>query len=173
MSNIAEVVDDKTHYRKAFNSPYLSAADITQPTMLKISHVQLEPDKTKKTKDHFNTAYFVEKEIRKGEALKPMVLNVTNCKILAGMTNSKFIDDWVDIPVTVYVDPNVRFGNQVMEGLRLKPGKARPVVAPENVDLWNRAKAAFERDKNLDAVKQHADISEEHEQQLIREVMGE
>lgn len=172
MSEQIKPVDDKTHYRKAFNSPYLSAADITQPTMLKISHVRLEQDKTKKTKDYFNTAYFAEKEIRKGEPLKPMVLNVTNCKVIAAMTGSKFIDDWQEIPVTVYVDPNVRFGNQTMEGLRLKPGKARPVITPENVELWNRAKAAFERDKTLDQVKQHADISKENEQRLIKEVMG-
>ena len=38
---------DKTHYRKAFNSPYLSSADIVEPTDLTISHVRLEPDKTK------------------------------------------------------------------------------------------------------------------------------
>ena len=37
---------DKTHYRKAFNSPYLSSADIVEPTDLTISHVRLEPDKT-------------------------------------------------------------------------------------------------------------------------------
>ena len=74
---------DKTHYRKAFNSPYLSSADIVEPTDLTISHVRLEPDKTKKTKDLLNTAYFKEREIRKGEALKPMVLNATNSKMLA------------------------------------------------------------------------------------------
>ena len=55
---------DKTHYRKAFNSPYLSSADIVEPTDLTISHVRLEPDKTKKTKDLLNTAYFKEREIR-------------------------------------------------------------------------------------------------------------
>ena len=54
---------DKTHYRKAFDSPYLSSADIVEPTVLTVSHVKLEADRTKKTKDLFNTAYFVEKEI--------------------------------------------------------------------------------------------------------------
>ena len=39
---------EKTHYRKAFNSPYLSSADIVEPTVLTIKFVKLEPDKTKK-----------------------------------------------------------------------------------------------------------------------------
>ena len=67
---------EKTHYRKAFNSPYLSSADIVESEVLTIKCVRLEPDKTKKTKDHFNTAYFTASEIRKGEPLKPMILNL-------------------------------------------------------------------------------------------------
>lgn len=66
--------ETKTHYRKAFDSPYLSSADIVEPTVLNIKCVRLEADKTKKTKDVFNTAYFVEREIRQGETLKPMIL---------------------------------------------------------------------------------------------------
>ncbi|WP_238149443.1 hypothetical protein [Arsenophonus endosymbiont of Aleurodicus floccissimus] len=58
---------EKTHYRKALDSPYLSSADIVEPTVLTISHVLFEPDKTRRTKDVFNTAYFEEKEIRPGE----------------------------------------------------------------------------------------------------------
>jgi len=44
------------------------------------------------------------------------------------------------------------------------------VVCPENKDLWGRAKAAFNKDGNLDNVKAHATISEEHADQLIEEV---
>ena len=57
-------MNDKTHFRKAFDSPYLSSADIVEPTNLTIKHVRLEADKTKKTRDLFNTAYFAEQEIR-------------------------------------------------------------------------------------------------------------
>ncbi len=111
--------EHKTHYRKAFDSPYLSAADIVDPIMLTIKRVTLEKDKTKKTSDEFNTAYWVEREIRPGEALKPMILNATNSKFLADLTGSKFIDDWAGACVTVWVDNNVRFGKETVEGLRL------------------------------------------------------
>jgi len=42
---------EKTHYRKAFHSPYLSAADIVDPIVLTISHVRLSKDETKKNKE--------------------------------------------------------------------------------------------------------------------------
>lgn len=112
---------EKTHYRKAFDSPYLSAADITQPTILTVQRVVLQIDQTKKTKDVFNTAFFVEKEIRNGEKLKPMILNSTNSKTLKQLTGSAFIEDWAGQRISVYVDPHVRFGKETVEGLRISP----------------------------------------------------
>lgn len=162
--------ETKTHYRKAFDSPYLSSADIVEPTTLTIRHVRLEPDKTKKTKDLFNTAYFAEKEIRPGEKLKPMILNATNSKTLKMLTGSAFIDDWQGVSVTVYVDSQVRFGKEVMEGLRIRqqaPGKR--VLTPDNAGQWEAAKKAYRRDGNLEAVLLRVDISEAHQRQLIEE----
>lgn len=161
---------DKTHYRKAFDSPYLSSADLVEPTTLTIKRVALEKDKTKKTKDQFNTAYFAEREIRPGEPLKPMILNATNSKTMKALTGSAFIEDWNDVRVTVYVDKNVRFGNEVMEGLRISqkaPGKKQ--LTPQQTQQWNSAKDAYKRDGNLDAVLSRVDISEEHQRQLVTE----
>jgi hypothetical protein len=117
---------EKTHFRKAFDSPYLSSADIVEPTTLTVKRVALEKDKTKKTKDQFNTAYFAEREIRPGEPLKPMILNATNSKTMKALTGSAFIEDWTDVRVTVYVDKNVKFGNETMEGLRISPKAPNP-----------------------------------------------
>ncbi|PZQ77976.1 MAG: hypothetical protein DI563_02120 [Variovorax paradoxus] len=160
----------KTHYRKAFDSPYLSSADITEPTVLTVARVTLESDRTKKTKDHFNTAWFVEKELRPGEKLKPMILNATNSKTMANLTGSKFIDDWKNVRITVYVDGAVRFGKDTVEGLRISPhAPKRNVLTPNNATAWNNAKAAFKRDGNLTAVLARVDMSEEHQAQLKRE----
>jgi hypothetical protein len=161
---------DKIHYRKAFDSPYLSSADIVEPTVLTVRCVKLEKDRTKKTQDVFNTAYFVEKEIRPGEKLKPMILNATNSKTMKTLTGSAFIDDWNDVRITVYVDHNVKFGKENVEGLRISPqAPKRKVITPEMSKAWENAKAAYRRDGNLDAVLARADISEEHEKQLIAE----
>lgn len=164
---------EKTHYRKAFNSPYLSAADIVGPTELTIKCVRLEKDKTKKTQDLFNTAYFVEREIRKGEPLKPMILNATNSKQVALLTGNSFIDDWVDVLVTVYVDGNVRFGRETVEGLRITApshrAKQLPELTPENTTRWAQAVAAFKRDGNLDSVESRVRISDENRALIIQQ----
>ncbi|MFM9928173.1 hypothetical protein VLK31_34745 [Variovorax sp. H27-G14] len=162
--------ETKTHYRKAFDSPYLSSADIVEPTVLTVHHVTLETDKTKKTKDVFNTAHFSEKEIRQGEKLKPMILNATNSKTMKGLTGSAFIDDWKDVRITVYVDPNVRFGKESVEGLRISPhAPEKRVLTPASVKAWGNAKAAFKRDGDLRQVLAHVDISREHQEQLMAE----
>lgn len=166
--------ESKTHFRKAFDSPYLSSADIVEPTILTINRVSLEPDKTKKTKDVFNTAHFAERELRPGEKLKPMILNATNSKTMRSLTGSPFIDDWTGFKVTIYVDSNVKFGKETLEGLRISP-KA-PVIAwltPDGTRAWNNAKAAYKRDGNLDAVLARVSITEAHQQQLMEECANE
>ena len=137
--------DEKTHYRKAFDSPYLSSADIVDPVVLTIKQVVLEADRTKQSKDRFNTAYFVEREIRAGEPLKPMILNATNSKFLAGLVGSKFIDDWVDVTVEVWVDNNVRYGKETVEGLRL----ARAPMPPPAESMRQAREASLAGTKAL------------------------
>ena len=155
----------KTHYRKAFNSPYLSSADITEPTNLTVKHVRLEPDKSKRTKDSFNTVYFVESHIREGEVLKPMILNAHNSKVMKLIGNSAFIDDWNNLPITVYVDQNVRFGRDTVEGLRISPAqpKARHELQ-QGTAQWDNAVVAYKRDGNLEAVRARVDVSTESEE---------
>lgn len=168
--------EDKTHFRKAFDSPYLSSADIVEPTTLTVKCVRLEPDRTKKTKDVFNTAHFVEKEIRPGEKLKPMILNATNSKTMKGLTGSAFIDDWNNVAVIVYVDHNVKFGKESVEGLRISPkapvqGKGK--LTPDMEAVWANAKAAYLRDGDLKKVLVRYDMTRAHQEQLIAECAPE
>jgi len=157
--------ENKTHYRKAFNSPYLSSADIVGPTVLTIKNVTLSGDETKKTKDIFNTAHFVEAELRQGEKLKPMILNAHNSKIMKDFAGSHYIDDWNNIPVTIYVDANVRFGRDTVEGLRISPQQpvaSKPELTPANQEKWAQAVEAYKRDGNLNAVAKRMTISAEN-----------
>ena len=162
---------DQTHYRKAFNSPYLSAADIVGPTKLTVKCVRLEIDKSKKTKDFFNTAYFVECEIRQGEPLKPMILNVGNSKIMKSFAGTPFIEEWNNMPITVFVDSNVRFGRDTVEGLRISPEQPaveKNELTPHLATAWINAVEAYKRDGNLDAVLERMNISEAN-RALIKE----
>lgn len=160
---------DGTHYRKVFDSPYLSSMDVVDPITLTVSRVTQELDKTKKTKDQFNTAYFVEGFIRPGEKLKPMILNATNSKMLAKITGSSFIEDWAGTRITVYVERGIKFGRDTVDGLRVMPAAARKVITPDKSNMWESAKAAYLRDGNLDAVLARADMSPEHQKQIAAE----
>ena len=157
---------DGTHYRKVFDSPYLSSMDVVDPITLTIARVTQEADKTKKTKDTFNTAYFAEKFIRPGEKLKPMILNATNSKALAKITGTPFIEDWSNTRVTVYVERGIKFGRDTVDGLRVMQAAQRKFITPENARMWEAAKAAYRRDGNLDKVLEKADMIEEHIEQL-------
>lgn len=165
----AQVQQDGTHYRKVFDSPYLSSMDVVEPITLTIARVTQETDKTKKTKDTFNTAYFAEKFIRPGEKLKPMILNATNSKTLAKIIGSPYIEDWTDVRITVYVERGIKFGRDTVDGLRVMQAPERKNIAPGNVKMWEAAKAAYKRDGNLDKVLAKADMSEEHIAQLYAE----
>lgn len=165
---------DKTHYRKAFNSPYLSSADIVGPTILTVKYVVLEIDRTKKTKDYFNTAHFVERELRPGEPLKPMILNATNSRVMRDLTDSYFLEDWQNVPVTIYVQQDVKFGRETTEGLRISPQPPqvqRREVLP-NTPQWENAKAAYLRDGNFDAVLARVHLSEENQIKMIEELQA-
>lgn len=165
--------ENKTHYRKAFNSPYLSSADIVGNTILTVERVILEKDKSKKTKDSFNTLYFVEKQLRQGEPLKPMILNACNSKTMRELTGSHYIDDWCNLPITVYVDPNVRFGRETVEGLRISPQHPimrKQTLTPDNEKLWSGAITACVRDGfKLDNVLKKMYISDEHQKLIIEQ----
>lgn len=160
----------RTHYRKAFKSPYLSSADVVEPVVLTVARVALEPDKTGKSKEYFNTAYFVEEEIRPGEPLKPMILNATNSRTMANRTGHPFIEEWVNVRVTIFVDRNVRLGGNTVEGLRISQvAPTKNVLTPEHEKGWENAKKAFLRDGNLDKVLARVDISPQHQAQLKEE----
>lgn len=162
--------ETKTHFRKAFDSPYLSSADIVEPTVLTVREVTLEADRTKKTKDRFNTAWFAERELRPGEKLKPMILNATNSKTMKNITGSAFIEDWKDTRITVYVDHNVRFGKESVEGLRISEGSPKKkILTPAQTVAWNNAKNAFKRDGNLISVLERVEISPDDQLRLIEE----
>ena len=116
--------EKKDHYRNVFKSDHLSKADlqdmIEQGTSLQvtISHVKQEYQirVAGKVGDH-NIAYFVEK-------IKPMVVNATNGLILETLTKSYFVQDWNDIPVTLYVNEKVSMSGKV-GGVGIIPTKKK------------------------------------------------
>ena len=160
--------ENKTHYRKVFKSDHLGCADIEDLTesgsdlIFTIKRVAQEYQaKVAGKKIDANIAYF-------NEQIKPLVLNATNSKTLRGLTGSVFVEDWSNITVQLYADPNVRMKGETVGGVRISPKKAvkRPAIAP-GTTMFTNAIAAYKRDNNFASVLKRADISPETQKLIV------
>jgi len=116
--------EKKDHYRNVFKSDHLSKADLQDmieqgtPLQVTISHVKQEYGARVAGKiGDFDIAYFVEK-------IKPMIINATNGSILEALMKSPFVQDWNNIPVTLYVNEKVSMSGKV-GGVGIIPTKKK------------------------------------------------
>lgn len=146
-------MEKKHHYRAVFKSDHLSSADLEdlieekKPLVFTIKNVKQEIETMVAGKrGNFNIAYFVEN-------IKPMVLNATNSKIIKGFANSPFVEDWNNIKVELYVDNKVKFGKEIMSGVRisaLQPlKKEKKQFTSANFEAAKNAGATIEKIKEL------------------------
>lgn len=105
----------QTHFKKLFNPDYLGAysLDPGKDMILTIKSVTVQtvtgPDNRK---EECPVLFFV-------EPVKPMVLNVTNSKIIQKIYKTPFIEEWVGKKIQIYVD-NVKAFGDVVEALRIR-----------------------------------------------------
>jgi hypothetical protein len=157
-------MSEKTHYRKVFKSDHLGVADLEDfieagsNMTFTVSHVlQHQNEQVAGKKINCNVAYFVEK-------IKPLVLNSGNSKVMKGFAkNSPFVEDWNNIPITLYIDHSARLKGEVVGGVRINPSapKGKQTLTPDSPN-WQSAVDAYKRDGNLDAVLKRAHIAPEH-----------
>ena len=55
------------------------------------------------------------------ENIKPMVLNATNSKTIVKLTGKKKVEEWKGTQIQIYYDPSVRFGKEIVGGVRVRP----------------------------------------------------
>lgn len=128
----------KTHWKKAFNKDYLGSHDLDEGKDLVavIDHVEsreVKDPKDANKKENFNIAFFTTK-------IKPMILNVTNCKTIKAFAGSNYIEDWKQLPVTIYSREVKAFG-EVVEALRIRekqPVMTKPELTPDQ-PVWAKA----------------------------------
>jgi hypothetical protein len=163
--------NDKTHYRKIFKSDHLGCADLEDfieqgsSLIFTIARVQQEiGTRVAGRKINANIAYFV-------EAIKPLVLNATNSKVMKNLTQSSFVEDWCNVTVQLYIDPTASLKGEIVGGVRINPKKVQPRMLIKKGDKqWNNAITAYKRDGNFDAVLSRADMLPEDMQFIAGEV---
>ncbi len=164
-------MSDKTHYRKVFKSDHLGAADLEEMTedgkklIFKIKEVKqylINPlDKNSGVivagrKISGNICYF-------HEDIKPLVLNSTNSKQVSKFAQSKFVEDWANLTIELFIDANVKLKGEIVGGVRIRPKQPiikKPELTPEH-KRWDEAKEAV-KNGNIDGVISRFDLSPEN-----------
>lgn len=146
--------NEKTDWRKYRKSTHLASADLDAmetdgiPLIFTIKEVKYETGvDVSGTKMDGIFCYFI-------EAVKPLKLNSTNNKILAGFAKKNgligkeqhVIENWKGMTIELYVDRNVKMMGAITDGVRIKP--LQPVL---NKVLPNFTEANFESAKKANA----------------------
>lgn len=98
---------------------------------------------------------------------KPFILNKTNCKMIAKIYGSPYIEDWTGKKVTLYAAKIKAFGEQV-EALRIRPDKPKlPELNPSHAK-WNDAKKAVQAGQvTLEQIRGNYQLNSENEKLLL------
>ena len=147
-------METKTDWRKYRKSTHLASADLDAmetdniSLIFTIKEVKYETGvDVSGTKQDGIFCYFV-------EPIKPLKLNSTNNKILAGFAKKNgligkechVIENWKGMFIELYVDRNVKMMGAITDGVRIKP--IQPVL---NKVLPNFTEANFESAKKANA----------------------
>lgn len=160
---------EKTHWKKAFNKDYLGSHDLDngKDLVATIDHIEVRKVKNPQGEEAGkNVAIF------KGK-VKPMILNVTNCKIIKAFSGSNYIEDWADIPVTIYVQNVQAFGEEV-EALRIRekqPQVEKPKLIPSHPSWPKAVDYLKEPGHNIKGILQGWDMTQEDINKLQEEAM--
>ncbi|MEY8495788.1 hypothetical protein AALC16_22670 [Lachnospiraceae bacterium 29-91] len=107
----------KTHWKKLENPDYLGAYALHpgRDLTVQIKNVGQEEvyNPTNNKKEVCTVAHFTDKSV------KPMILNVTNCKTISKIYDTPYIEDWAGKYITVYIAKVKAFGETV-EALRIR-----------------------------------------------------
>jgi hypothetical protein len=163
-------MENKTHWKKVFNSDYLGSCDLEDGKDLKavIKNVTVKEVKGTdgKAQDR-NVATFTDAN------LKPMILNSTNCKLIKKFAKSVFINDWNNVPVQIYVKDDIKAFGEVTEGLRIRPTQPamnKPKLTPAS-QAWPKAIEFLKGAGTMEQVKDKYDLSAKDEETLKQSVI--
>ena len=153
-------METKTDWRKYRKSTHLASADLDAmetdgiPLIFTIKEVKYETGvDVSGTKMDGIFCHFI-------EPIKPLKLNSTNNKILAGFSKKNgslgkecnIIENWKGMKIELFVDRNVKMMGAITDGVRIKPlqpvEKVKPNFTEANFEAAKKANATIEQIKS-------------------------
>ena len=156
---------EKTHWKKVFSSDYLGSCDFEPGKDIKAVIKAVEVRKVKNTdgkEQERNVAIFTD------AGIKPMILNVTNCKVVKKFAKSPFINDWKNVAIQIYVKDDIKAFGEVTEGLRIReiqPKIEKPELIP-TIPAWEKAIDYLRGSGTVAGIRKKWNLSEENEELL-------
>ncbi len=154
----------KTHWKKVFNKDYLGSHDLDEgkDLVVTINHIEIREIKDSSGKpEKRNVAIF-------GGNIKPMVLNVTNCKTIKAFSGSNYIEEWKGIAITIYSKQIKAFGEE-MEALRIRdkqPNIEKDKLTP-NHNMWTKAIEHLQKpNSTIDDILKRYDVTPDNVEKL-------
>jgi hypothetical protein len=99
---------------------------------------------------------------------KPMILNKTNCKIIAKIYGTPYIEDWGGFDVTIYA-ANVNAFGQTVEALRIETQKPKLPVLDTSNEKWEQAKTALKSGQiTMQQLKKNYSLSQSNEKLILK-----
>jgi hypothetical protein len=62
------------------------------------------------------------------EDVKPMVLYMTNARLIAGIVGSEDTDNWTGHRIVLYCDPTISFSGKIIGGIRVRAPRNQPAA---------------------------------------------
>lgn len=154
---------EQTHWKKLTNPNYIGSYSLEPGKDLTVEIVSVAKEMVQSSdgkKEECIVATLKDQ--------KPMILNVTNCKTIATLLETPYIEEWKGKSITLYVQQVKAFG-EVVDALRVRAGKAPlPELTPDHAK-WAGAVKYYRDNQNLTGVLQKMRISPENEKLLIGE----
>ena len=110
-----------THWRTAKPSPHIAACDLDGKDMdVVVTSVMVEEVEGEAgRKENCNVATL---SVNGKQCKKTLVLNATNCKVIAKLTGSHQIESWVNIPITLY-PTTTKLKRDIVDCIRIRQNK--------------------------------------------------
>jgi len=156
----------KTHWKKLIDHNFINEGDLDNGNIIAtIKSVALEEVKNHQGKKvDLHVLRFQEPNI------KPLILtakiNWSNIQIATG---TPYIEEWVGKKIEIYYDPKVKFGSEVVGGVRIMPRAPilkLPEMTKNNPKFESMKTKLISKETTLEIVKKHCSLSAELEAEL-------
>jgi len=156
-----------THWKKLQNPDYLGSYDFQpgEERIVTVKDVKRQMVKGQEGSEEHTILHFQ-------EAYKPMIMNITNSKMLSKLVDSPMIEHWIGKSFKLIVVSIKAFGEK-MDALRIKSEKVEKVLPEliEGTPNFNNCKDALLNGRvTMEVIKAKYKVSSEVEAQLNEKV---